>query len=159
MNYTDGGLVTGDLYYYQNPNYQINADGPFYYHRPWSIKSTGSYLFPFDAALSWYVSYSAGRRWGAEMTYADSVLTEGSVTFLAEPRGTRALDPTFQADLRAQKSFNFSRFRLSLIFDAYNIFNNSTVAGVEESLQSSNFGEATSVQQPRTLQLGLKFEF
>ena len=158
-NASDSGLVTGDLGYYSNPNYQINAAGLLYNHRPWSIKSTGTYIFPADFMASWYVTYSAGRRWTPILSYSDSNLTEGSVTILAEKRGSRALDPMFNADIRLMKIFTLNPIRLELALDIYNIFNNAAVISVDQYVQSSTFGEAVTVQPPRTLQLGLKLSF
>jgi len=60
------------------------------------------------------------------------------------------------------KSFVFSESRgsrLELRFESFNIWNHTQFNGVSGGFSSSNFGQVTSVQDPRSLQLGAKLYF
>jgi hypothetical protein len=56
--------------------------------------------------------------------------------------------------------FNESRgSRLEIRFETFNIWNHTQFNGVSSSFSSSNFGQVTSVQDPRNMQLGAKIYF
>ncbi len=60
------------------------------------------------------------------------------------------------------KSFVFSESRgsrLELRFESFNTWNHTQFSGVSSGFSSSNFGQVTSVQDPRNLQLGAKIYF
>jgi hypothetical protein len=152
-------LTLGDLYYYQDPNYQINAEGLLYSHRPWNFKLIASYSFPYDISASAFLTYISGARWTPILSYTDDYLTEGIVTFLAEPRGSRALDPVFNADIRISKDIRLNRFNIQFMVDFFNLFNNGTPIDVVQYLNQDDFGSAVTLQDPRKIQLGLRFSF
>lgn len=154
-----GGTINSSLEYYQDPNNQINTEGLLWNHRPWNFKLNATYTLPYDINLSTVTSYVAGRRWAPLVRIYDDQLAQSRVTFLAEERGSRALDAVLGIDIRVEKEFRFDRFRASAFFDAYNLFNDDTVNDVENRLDYSDFGSATDLVDPRRYQIGVRFGF
>jgi hypothetical protein len=54
--------------------------------------------------------------------------------------------------------FNESR-RLQLRWETFNAFNNANFEGVSGTLGAANFGQVVSARDPRSMQLGVKFDF
>lgn len=76
----------------------------------------------------------------------------------------------FQVDMRVAKNFDFShRYRLELIFEAFNLFNRANfnfraasvnnVVVFDDPEVMQNLGKATEVYSPRQMQIGVKFDF
>ena len=49
--------------------------------------------------------------------------------------------------------------RLGFSAGAFNILNHPNAAGIDQVETSSDFGQVTSVNPPRRIQLGMRFEF
>jgi hypothetical protein len=63
-------------------------------------------------------------------------------------------------DLALFKNFRFGETRnVQIRCDAYNALNHTNFSGVSAALGSANFGQVTSARDPRSVQIGLKFEF
>lgn len=63
-------------------------------------------------------------------------------------------------DLSLFKNFAAAeKVRLQLRWEVFNMFNHANFDGVSSSLGAGNFGQVTSARDPRTMQMGLKFEF
>jgi hypothetical protein len=63
-------------------------------------------------------------------------------------------------DLAMNKSVRFGeRFRARLRVDAFNALNQASRTGVNTNLDSSGFGQVTGATSPRSIQVGVRFEF
>jgi hypothetical protein len=154
-----GQAINSGLEYYTDPNFQINAEGLQYAHRPWNLKINGTYTFPYDLSVSTITTFSSGPYWTPVLWYSGDEIGQNSVEFLAEERGSRHLDEQLIVDVRAEKVFTYDRFRLSLLLDVFNLFNSGTVNDVEYYLDDPDFGAPVSVIQPRYFQVGLRLSF
>lgn len=65
---------------------------------------------------------------------------------------------TFRIDFTMSKNFKFAeRFRLQLRAEAFNILNMTNFRALSTNVTAVNFGQVTTVRDPRTLQFGVKF--
>ncbi len=76
----------------------------------------------------------------------------------------------FQVDLRVAKNFDWGRYRLELIGEAFNLFNRAnfnfrpvtvsrTVTDADVGKPVDGFAQATEVFEPRQIQFGIKFDW
>ena len=89
-----------------------------------------------------------------------STLNFGTLTF--QPTGTTRLQPTKLLDVSVSKvlAFRGGRNRLTLTFDAFNIFNINTVLNYSSNnLDSSQFNSPSSIVPPRVFRVGAKIAF
>jgi hypothetical protein len=116
-----GGSNTAD------PNFYINADGNLTSDPTHQIKIQGTYLIPVvEVAFNVYFHGITGSAW--ETSYTTQRLNQGRVTFFIEPRGSHHLPMAKLLDLRLEKIFTLAgRYRLGLIFDVFNVFNDNTI--------------------------------
>jgi len=78
---------------------------------------------------------------------------------MAEPMGSRRLETVNNLDLRLEKSFRFKSYRLSLMLDMFNVFNQGRATGVQELANSEDFSKALYVNSPRMFRAGARFWF
>ena len=84
---------------------------------------------------------------------------QGRVRFFSEPRGSRRLDPTNNLNFRAEKFFSFEGgTRLGVFADIFNVFNTGEDTEVNANV-SSTFGDAVAFSPPRTVRLGLRYNW
>jgi hypothetical protein len=57
------------------------------------------------------------------------------------------------------KRFSFDQFSFQLRAEAFNVFNTTNYGNPAVQIESSSFGRITSVGEPRTWQLGVRFDF
>lgn len=75
-------------------------------------------------------------------------------------RGNIEGPPTTRFDLTAVKNIRFGeRFRVQLRAEAFNIFNKVNYRVLSTNVTAANFGQVTSVRDPRTMQFGAKIFF
>ena len=78
------------------------------------------------------------------------------------PKGMRSSDREhFNFNMALFKSIAFKPegMRLELRFESFNTFNHTQFSGLDTSFTDGNFGQVTSSQDARRLQLGGKFYF
>lgn len=75
-------------------------------------------------------------------------------------RGNVVGPPTTRFDLTAVKNIRFGEsFRIQLRAEAFNIFNQVNFRALSTNVTAANFGQVTSVRDPRTMQFGAKIFF
>jgi carboxypeptidase family protein len=109
-----------------DPNTWIFAEGRPTYDPTHMLKVQGTYVFPLGINLTAHFHAITGRTW--ETRYLTPRLAQGRVTFRTEPNGTHHYDMAPVLDMRLEKTFTFAgKYRLGLMFDVFNVFNNDTV--------------------------------
>jgi len=142
---------------YHDPTNQINLKGRSVISPPHVLKIQGTYVFPLDFSLSAYFSYISGQTW-TRAVYVNTVDQPSKPYLLTEPMGSRRFPATKNLDLRVEKSLRYRNFRLSLMLDIFNVFNQGRETGVVE-LVGENFGKPTSVNDPRTFRASVRLWF
>jgi hypothetical protein len=154
-NTAGGGSWGGD--YYENPNRQINATGYLTYDRPHSFNIYGTVSLPLGFTLTPRFWYRSNWNW---TKYVKVSGVSGSPNVFIEPRGSQRLPALISLDLRLEKQFAFTqRYKVGLILDAFNIFNQGVETDVMGRVTSSNFGKADTVCDPRYFRVGMRFYF
>jgi outer membrane receptor protein involved in Fe transport len=89
------------------------------------------------------------------------IVVEGNIDANAVPIGTFRLDPSHKLDLRVEKQFPLGNGkRLGIIFDVFNVANASRVRSIQTNfLDQPNFLRAASIESPRILRIGVRFQF
>ncbi len=158
-------LVPGD------PNFWINADGRSTFDPTHQVKIQATYIIPWiEVAFNAYLHAVQGTAWTT--TYTTARLAQGRVTFFVEPRGSHHYDISNILDLRLEKIFTFSgRYRVGVIFDIFNVFNDDTITGwgtgwgsgasyYDASVYPSTDGHyLNSISRPRQARLGIRLIF
>ncbi|HEY1402532.1 MAG TPA: hypothetical protein VGB05_00245, partial [Pyrinomonadaceae bacterium] len=67
---------------------------------------------------------------------------------------TKRVDFTMTKNIRFNESL-----RLQLRGEAFNVFNHTNFRNISTNVTAANFGQVTTVRDPRTIQLGVKFYF
>ncbi len=150
--------------YYNNPNYHINRIGRFPDERRHQFKLQALYHGPWGINLGTYFRYLSGNRYARSITssHLGLDLAQGSVTVLAEQRGSRACPDLFTLDLRLDKAFQLGKVGLiELMLDVFNVFNINTATSVQEVSSSSSlvFEQPTAIYDPRIIRFGMRFKF
>ncbi|MGQ9617450.1 MAG: TonB-dependent receptor [Candidatus Aminicenantia bacterium] len=176
---TDWSTNTGNTVFFENPNYQLNADGIPTVDPTHQIKIQGSYvlprfgILPFDLQINAYYFYQTGNTYTRIFTtpyYHKNV----RIRPFAEPRGSRRLDSYNNLDIRLETQFNLFKGKLGLIFDMFNVLNYAGVRGryvrtifrnpkaypgVDSAFLGSQFDRITSIDQGRSFRLGIRYSF
>ncbi|HEY7790815.1 MAG TPA: carboxypeptidase regulatory-like domain-containing protein [Vicinamibacterales bacterium] len=124
----------------------------------WHGHMTASYSLPWQVDVSGTLQADSGQHYARTVTFGN-IPELNTATVRVEPFGTEQL-PTFSTvSLRLSKGLSLGGSRrASIIFDAFNLFNNSAqTAGA--FLSGSAYGFATDLLPPRVLRLGAKFSF
>jgi len=156
-NHTNSTTASWGGVFYETPNRQINAYGYLPYDAPHSFNLFGTVVLPFDIVLTPRFSYQSGWNW---TPYVKVSSVSGSPSVNVTSRGSKRLPAQVAFDLRAEKVFAFSqRMKVSLIFDAFNIFNRGVETSVESRVTLNTYGKALTACEPRYFRVGMKFYF
>ncbi|MHB8054429.1 MAG: carboxypeptidase regulatory-like domain-containing protein [Candidatus Aminicenantales bacterium] len=143
---------------YDNPNASINAEGRPRFDRAYTIRLGFSRDLPFETRVGLVAKYYDGQPFTRYIIVEG--LNQGPVLIQAHARGIARHEFNMTVDLRAEKYFRFSFGTLRLLFDVFNLFNQS-LATAESPWTLPSFPKryATDIQSPRVFRLGLNFEF
>jgi hypothetical protein len=100
--------------------------------------------------------------WSSAFAYSKTESASPYGTEFLEPRGAFRGNSNYQLDIEARKSFTFGRFDTQLIATVLNLLDSERTTGVcgnAPGCGSVDFGGATSHQQPRSYELGVRLEF
>jgi len=144
-----------------DPNTLLFAAGRTYFDRGFSGNLSAYYEAPHDVRLGVVARYYDGLVFG-RLLFVNG-FEQGPFFVRATPRGDfGAFRTQFNStlDLRVARTFDIKRSKLSVALDVFNIlnFNRNTL---ESDLTSPNFAKRIplAIQAPRTLRLGLGWEF
>ena len=141
---------------YSDPNNQINLKGKSVISPPHIFKISATYVLPLDFSLSAFYSLYSGQTW--TRVFSLPVNQYGSY-LMAEPMGSRRLKMVNSLDLRLEKSLRLKNYRLSIMLDMFNVFNQGRATYVQELADSEDFGKPLGVNTPRTFRAGARFWF
>jgi hypothetical protein len=152
-----------------DPNWWINRDGRTYNDPTHMLKLQGSYIMPLDIHFNANFSFITGNTYNRGVRYR---LDQGRTTILSEAHGSRRFENRTMLDLRLEKTFMFKdRFRIGLMVDIFNVFNDDTITDWGTTIDSSWFEDdptafpssdghrVYSLVSPRAIRLGIRFFF
>ena len=170
---------------YDIPSFGVNAEGRLRADRPINLKVHSSYRFPFGLTVSEGFYFSSGIPYGALAPELYNGYGDGTINLL--PRGSVGRTPNFwNLDLHADYAlplFKGTGRALSVILDVFNVTNEQEVLEVDQDYYyeamdghwdlddfgnpiltaaqpaSPFYGTPFLYQQPRSVQVGVKFTY
>jgi hypothetical protein len=152
-----------------NPNLWINAYGNLTNDPIHMIKVQATYVLPFGIYFNAYFQGITGNAWAT--TFRTTALAQGRVTVLVEPCGLHHYPMAKTLDLRLEKTFLMAKkYRLGLIFDVFNLFNDHTITGwgtrygngpdwIPGDYPSTGGHDLYSIINPRQARVGIRMIF
>ena len=124
----------------------------------WSGKLMGSYHAPYDITVSTLYNFLRGV--ARQRTYQfRSVTNATTVTLPLEPLGASRDPNQHVLNLRASRPVQLGgQRRLSLSFEAFNLFNANTATTIRY-VSSSTYGAISAILPPRIARVGVEFSF
>jgi hypothetical protein len=152
-----------------DPNSWIFAAGNLTSDPTHMIKVQASYMLPFEINFNLYFRGITGNAWTTQ--YKEYRLSQGSETVFVEPRGSHHYEMDETLDVRLEKIFSLAeKYRLGILVDMFNVFNNDTILRWGNTLGTSYFPDSTdwssteghelySLIYPRRIRVGIRFMF
>jgi hypothetical protein len=153
-----------------NPNLWVNADGNSTYDMTHMAKIQATYLAPFGIYVNAYFRAITGSAWTT--LYRPTSVFAGRTTIFAEARGSNHYPVVTTLDMRLEKTFTLAeKYRLGLIVDVFNVFNNDTITlwgnqyGASATWFSPSVYPSTDghtlygIQAPRQARVGIRLIF
>jgi len=140
-----------------------------YGYLPWDdrhyLKLNGSYHAPWGIILGTSMGWRSGRpynRISSNLPESADNFSGYTSQYYLEPRGSYRLGHVWWMDFRATKDFNIGDTELSVIVDAFNVWNNQFVLGrqsTDSQNENSTWSESTAWMGAGTFTVGLKYSF
>jgi hypothetical protein len=143
---------------FATPNATVNAaGGRTFFDRGYVGKIVGAFDLPARFTLGVVARYEDGQPFSRLAIFEN--LNQGPEAVVAYPNG-RPTRFTFisTTDVRLQKITAFGSKQLTLIVDAFNVFNIGREVG-EYVIGDANFRKTALIEPPRTLRVGLRIAF
>ena len=124
----------------------------------WNFKFVGRYLFNYGISVSAAYKYQSGLNYARLMNV--NLPNAGTETILSEPIADNRSPGVGILDLRGEKSFNLAGRigQVTGILDIFNLFNTNPVTNFR-MMSGSRFKEVITLLDPRTIRLGIRWEF
>lgn len=153
-----GFTAVGNSSMFVDPNNQINAEGRLTIDPTHMIKIQGSIILPWQINFGFNYTYTTGNTYNRWIPVSGLGQRAGSI--LADPAGSvYRYKAHSNLDMRIQKDFTLGgKFRLGVLADVFNLFNNDTIDDVITK-SGDSFGDIISIVYPRRFRLGLRLYF
>ncbi|HTM31199.1 MAG TPA: TonB-dependent receptor [Vicinamibacterales bacterium] len=150
--------------YGRDPNDTLNAFGPTATNATHAVKLSATYAAMWGIQVGGRYSFESGRPYGRQIIVRGMGAGQGDVTILANTRGTYALPAVNDFQIRLDKDVRLpGAQRLRFSVDFLNIFNSDTVLTLRNNSSqvtaTTPWQQTLSVVRPRTVQLGVRYEF
>ena len=150
-------LLTGTVpSTFANNNHPELDYGPSNQSAPYIFVANGVTILPFDVHLSGIVFWRSGAAFsprGIIDTDGDGLVDQRD---LSSPRNAFRVKPYADIDLRAEKRFSFGRHAVSVLVEAFNLFNRDNVANVN-AVSGPTFGTPVAYLPGREVQFGVRY--
>jgi hypothetical protein len=122
----------------------------------WQGRLIGRYSFKYDigAAANFRVQsgYAYARVWTGTLPRA------GTFRVFSENIENNRTDTAALLDFRADKAFRFGRYKLTAMADLFNAMNSNAITNFV-LINGANYNKINATLDPRTFQVGLRFDF
>jgi hypothetical protein len=137
-------------------------DGTLRGDRPHLLKLMGAYNFPWQGQAGAFVVAQSGQAWEMWSFEPYIALTTNTSDLIryAEPAGSRRTNPHWQMDVKYTQDIPIaSRYRLQIVGDLYNVFDQQTGYNVQPAVHTAGFGVPRNWYDPRRFELSVRFQF
>jgi hypothetical protein len=123
----------------------------------WQARVLGRYVFPFQIGLG--VNWRAQSGWQYARLLRVVLPNAGTQTFFAENIENNRSDMVSLLDFRVDKAFTFGgKYRFTVMAELFNSMNTNAVSNFN-LLNGSQYDRIIATLDPRTFQLGFRFDF
>src|SRR5206468_3697459 len=127
----------------------------------WQGRAMARYVFPFDIGAAGNLRVQSGFAYSRIYTVSSTAalpLRAGTIRFFSEDIDNNRSETVPIIDLRADKAFRLGRYRFTAMADLFNVTNSNAVTNFG-LLNGSAFGQIIAALDPRTFQVGVRFDF
>lgn len=141
-----------------DPNYLLNRDGgSVFIDVPWTFTLAGTYVLPYDVALSGKYTARKGDPLARQLSV--SGLNQGTETVYVQPHGDDRTDTVNKfVDLRIARQFTVGRGKYEATMDVFNLLNANHVLLQLETI-GSTLGRPSRILSPRVIRFGVTARF
>ncbi len=123
----------------------------------WQARALARYVFPAGVGAALNLRSQSG--WAYSRLLSVTLPNAGTQRFFAEPIKNNRSDAVSILDLRVDKSLTFGgKYKLTLMADLFNAMNSNAVSNFN-LLNGSQYNRIIATLDPRTFQLGFRFDF
>ena len=123
----------------------------------WQARLAGRYVFKYDIGLG--VNYRVQSGYGFTRIVPVSLTNAGTAQFFFNNLDNQYSDTVPILDLRVDKAFvKRGRYKVAAMLDVYNTLNGNPVSNFNIT-NGSQYNRIIATLDPRTVQVGLRFEF
>jgi len=141
---------------FETPNAASYPIGSVFFDRSYVLKWSTSYDAPHDLHFGVVGRYMDGQPFSRIVVAPD--LAQGPELVSAYRTGRTRFTFLATIDLRLEKGVTFGRRRAAFALDVFNLTNRSNEFE-EDTISSPNFRRTTAVEPPRTMRVGVRFDF
>jgi hypothetical protein len=122
----------------------------------WQGRGMARYVFPFDIGAAMNLRVQSGFNFAR--IYTTTLPNAGTVRFFSANIDSDRSDTVPILDLRADKAFKIGRYRFTAMADLFNVLNSNAVTNFT-LINGANYNKIVAALDPRTFQLGFRFDF
>ncbi len=122
----------------------------------WDAKASARYQFKYEIGVA--ANYSAQAGWPYARTINVSLPNSGSNTFFLQNLSNSRADTISVLNLRLDKGITINRFKITAMFDLFNVLNTNAVTNFNIA-NGSRFNQINATVDPRTAQVSFRLEF
>jgi hypothetical protein len=122
----------------------------------WQGRVMGRYVFKYDVGVA--ANFRAQSGFAFARVISATLPNAGTSSFYAANIDTNQSDMVPILDLRVDKAFTVNRFKLTGMLDLFNVLNSNAVTNFFLT-NGVNYNKIIATLDPRTVQLGVRFEF
>ena len=122
----------------------------------WQGRAIARYVFKYDIGLATNLRVQSG--YAFSRVIAVSLPNAGATRFYDQNISNNRSDTVPILDFRVDKAFKIGRYKVTGMFDAFNVSNSNAVTNFN-LLNGASFNQIIAALDPRTLQLGVRFDF
>jgi Carboxypeptidase regulatory-like domain len=122
----------------------------------WQFHLSSHYEFRYQIGIG--ANFDVQNGWNYARLITVTLPNSGTQKFWAENLSNNRSESVPYFSLRLDKAFDIARFRLTGMLDIFNVLNANPIVNFNLS-NGSLYNEVNGVLPPRTLQLGVRFEF
>ena len=152
-NENDQGVI-GELF--EDPNATTFSSGRLFFDRAYVLNWSTSYRTRNDFLAGVTARYQDGQPFSRLVLVPD--LAQGPEAISADELGTTRFTFAATLDTRFEKGFAVKRGRAAFRVDVFNLLNRGNEVE-EDPIAGPGFRRITAVQPPRTLRIGVRFEY
>jgi len=122
----------------------------------WQGRGMARYVFPYDIGAAMNLRVQSGFNFAP--IYTTTLPNAGTVRFFSANIDGDRSDTVPILDLRADKAFRIGKYRVTAMADLFNVMNSNAVTNFT-LVNGTNYNKIIAALDPRTFQVGFRFDF